>query len=156
MGCAWPGGNPPALLRFATPGIAGLKDLLGEARDPLDPTELSGSIGLGPGLTPWGDDLIGGALIALAALGLRERRDVLWRHCVELLDRTNDISRAHLRSAALGFGSAALHNAIHAVMSGSVRNLRQALAALAAMGHTSGRDAFAGSLIVLRQAAGLA
>lgn len=151
-GCASPGNTPPPLLKIAAPGLAAIQDLL-RAPDQMDPTGLDCLVGLGPGLTPSGDDLIGGALIALAALGHIELRDRLWRHCLRLLDRTNDISGAHLRTAALGFGSAVLHAAIHAVMSGRVEDLRPAVAALAAIGHTSGRDTFAGSLIVLRQAA---
>lgn len=151
-GCASPASDPPLLMKAAAPGLAALQEVL-DARSPqMDPTGLACLIGLGPGLTPSGDDLIGGALIALAALGRLELRDVFWRHCLGLLDRTNNISRAHLRAAALGFGSAALHAAIHAVMSGKLEDLRPAFAALAKIGHTSGRDAFAGSLIVLRQA----
>jgi hypothetical protein len=123
-------------------------DGVGDA--PAEFATLASLVGLGPGLTPSGDDLIGGALIALAALGRFECRDVLWRHCIGLLDRTNEISAAHLRAAALGYGAAALHTAIHATMSGQVTSLRSALFALAAIGHTSGRDAFAGCLLAFR------
>jgi hypothetical protein len=151
-GCASPPSDPPPLLKAAAPGLAAMKNLLCAPDREIDPTGLGGLIGLGPGLTPSGDDLIGGALIALAVLGRMELRDRLWGHCRGLLDRTNDISQVHLRIAALGFGSAALHAAVHAVMSGKVEDLRPAFAALAAIGHTSGRDAFAGSLIVLRHA----
>jgi hypothetical protein len=143
-----------ALVRAAMPGLLALAHFVaGTAYYGDQMTRLGSLIGLGPGLTPSGDDLIGGALIALAALGQIERRDVLWHHCGALLDGTNDISRIHLRAAALGYGAAALHAAIHATMSGDVTRLRHAIDALTGVGHTSGLDAFAGSLIVLRHAA---
>jgi len=140
-----------ALVRAAMPGLAALERILsGSDHDADSGAGLAGLIGLGPGLTPSGDDLIGGALIALAALGRIECRDALWEQCRALLDGTNDISRIHLRAAALGYGAAALHDAIHATMSGEGAGFRRALTALSAIGHTSGLDAFAGSLIVLR------
>jgi hypothetical protein len=55
-----------------------------------------------------------------------------------------------MQAAALGYGASALHAALHATMSGRVEQLYPAIAALATIGHTSGRDAFAGALIVLR------
>ncbi len=139
------------LVRAAMPGLAALAQVVaGSDGDANQSLSLGSLIGLGPGLTPSGDDLIGGALIALAALRRIERRDALWEHCRALLDGTNDISRIHLRAAALGYGAAALHEAIHATMSGEGAGFRRALTALSAIGHTSGLDAFAGSLIVLR------
>ncbi|HEX7920291.1 MAG TPA: DUF2877 domain-containing protein, partial [Bradyrhizobium sp.] len=141
------------LVRAAMPGLAALELILAGSDDDTDrESGLAGLIGLGPGLTPSGDDLIGGALIALAALGRIEARDALWDHCRALLDGTNDISRIHLRAAALGYGAAALHDAIHMTMSGEASGFRRAFTALTAIGHTSGLDAFAGSLIVLRHA----
>ncbi|MFB9269519.1 DUF2877 domain-containing protein [Bradyrhizobium erythrophlei] len=141
------------LVQAAMPGVAALERILVDAAsDPRVASGLAGLIGLGPGLTPSGDDLIGGALIALAALGHTERRDALWNHCRPLVEHTNDISRAHLQAAARGYGAAALHAAIHATMGGEVAKLRQAVSALTAIGHSSGLDAFAGSLIVLRHA----
>jgi hypothetical protein len=143
------------LVRAAMPGLAALERVLAGSDGDADRNSGIGSlIGLGPGLTPSGDDLIGGALIALAALGRIECRDALWEQCRALLDGTNDISRMHLRAAALGYGAAALHAAIHATMSGEIAGFRSALTALKAIGHTSGLDAFAGSLIVLRHALG--
>jgi Protein of unknown function (DUF2877) len=145
--------GPSALVQAAMPGVAALVRILaGAAGDLDDMSGLAGLIGLGPGLTPSGDDLIGGALIGLAALGRTECRDALWDRCGALIEQTNDISRVHLQAAALGYGAAALHAAIHATMGGQTARLHQALGALTAIGHTSGLDAFAGSLIVLRHA----
>ena len=139
-----------ALVRAAMPGLIALRNVIADDSDRV--SDFRGLIGLGPGLTPSGDDLIGGALIALATLGQLGRREALWRHCRELLRDTNDISRAHLQAAALGYGAAALHAAIHATMSGEAARLGLALDALTTVGHSSGLDAFAGSLIVMRHA----
>jgi len=143
------------LCEAAAPGIAALAEIVEVGLGgcvPASPhcSEIAGLIGLGPGLTPSGDDLILGALVALAGLGFHAARDTLWQACREQLGRTNDISAAHLRSAALGCGAAALHAALHATMSGRAELIAPALAAVSRIGHSSGRDAFAGVLIVLR------
>jgi Protein of unknown function (DUF2877) len=110
-------------------------------------------VGLGPGLTPSGDDYLGGMLVALAAISRSGLRDRLWRALAPLLaQRTVDISRAHLAAAAEGFGSACLHRALNAILVGDRHDIAVAVAALARLGHTSGMDALAGVLAVLRSA----
>jgi hypothetical protein len=146
---------PSRVLAAATPGLAALQRLIdaslaGNARNVRDDLEIAGLIGLGPGLTPSGDDLLGGALVALASLGRDRARDILWNACLAHLDRTGEISAAHLRSAARGHAASALHDAIHATMSGRAELVGPAITALSAVGHSSGRDAFAGALIVLQ------
>lgn len=146
------------LVSAAVPGIAALDRIVASALDgrsvlPEDQESIAGLIGLGPGLTPSGDDLISGALIALASLGVTSVRDGLWRACCGFLDRTNDISRLHMQTAARGYGAGALHDAIHATISGDMNRLPPTLARLSAIGHSSGRDSFAGALIALRAAA---
>lgn len=102
-------------------------------------------IGLGPGLTPSGDDFWCGAMIALRALG---RLDVLEKVAGGVLsraaERTNRISRAHLACAAAGQGSGALHEAISAMGTADEARLRSALRALERVGGASGRDSLAG------------
>lgn len=154
-GCAQLPTKPTPLVNVAAPGIVALDSIIKNALDERIPSaadcaEVVKLIGLGPGLTPSGDDLIGGALIALAALDLLNVRDIVWRVCREHLCRTNDISRVHLRTAALGYGAAAMHDAIRATMRGEVGCVERALAAVSAIGHSSGRDGFAGALIALR------
>lgn len=154
-GCAQLPAKLTPLLAAAAAGTAALDRIITNALDerlpsPADCAELVKLIGLGPGLTPSGDDLIGGALIALAAFDLLNVRDLLWHVCREHLDRTNDVSRAHLRTAALGYGAAAMHDAIHVTMRGEVSCIELALAAVSTIGHSSGRDGFAGALIAQR------
>lgn len=154
-GCAqFPLGHS-RILDAAGPGVAALTRILdsGLQGHPVpEGDEVAELIGLGPGLTPSGDDLLGGALIALASLRLPNMRELLWSICSAELDRTNEISRAHLRAAASGYGASVLHAAIDATIGGRVDLMPQALSALSSIGHTSGRDGFAGVLIVLRAA----
>lgn len=104
---------------------------------------------MGTGLTPAGDDLIGGALIALRAVGRRATAKRLGRWALRLAKtRTNRISQAHLACAASGEGHEALHLALSAILSGS-KNLEKELSALKRIGHTSGMDALSGALLAL-------
>jgi hypothetical protein len=113
------------------------------------PTGATGLIGLGPGLTPSGDDLIGGALCALYAAGFSEvaARLADWALPIAKLD-TNRISSAHLACAAQGDCGETIHDAIGALLAGHPVDL----ARIDAIGHTSGWDALAGVALSLHAA----
>jgi Protein of unknown function (DUF2877) len=105
-------------------------------------TEAEQLIGLGPGLTPSGDDYFGGMLVALRLTGRGVQADGLWRWLQpRLAQRTSAISAAHLAAAAAGEAHAALHE----VLNGSLD-----LDKLDAVGHCSGWDALAGAVAVLK------
>ncbi len=115
------------------------------------PPPVKALIGRGPGLTPAGDDFLGGTMIALHGLGRADLAQSIWTNVKPLaLHRTNAVSRAMLAAAAEGLGSQALHRAMNAWFSGE--NLDAALAGLARIGHSSGWDAFAGVAMVTRTA----
>jgi hypothetical protein len=108
-----------------------------------------GLIGLGPGLTPAGDDFVGGAMVALRAFGEHARADRIAGWALPLAEKnTGKISRAHLRCAAAGEGHEALHELLRVLHQGP-RAVDRALASLARVGHSSGRDAAAGALLAL-------
>lgn len=110
------------------------------------PEAAAGLIGLGPGLTPSGDDLVGGALCALHATGRPEIAARLAAWALPLAkDGTNRISQAHLACAAEGECGAAVNDAIVALIKGELPNL----ARIDAIGHTSGWDALAGAVLAL-------
>lgn len=112
------------------------------------PVTLNLLVGLGPGLTPSGDDFLGGMMIALVAL---ERHDMASALFASLdLSRTNRISIAHLKAAREGAASAPLHLAQNGVLGGQIEALPTLLAGLNLMGHRSGWDALAGCCAVLR------
>jgi hypothetical protein len=99
-------------------------------------------IGLGPGLTPSGDDYLGGMLVALRLTGRGVQADGLWRWLQpRLAQRTSAISAAHLAAAAAGQA----HQALHEVLNGKLD-----LEDLDAVGHCSGWDALAGAAAVLK------
>ncbi|MGH8764828.1 MAG: DUF2877 domain-containing protein [Burkholderiales bacterium] len=100
-------------------------------------------IGLGPGLTPAGDDFVGGTMIALRAFGRIALADRIAEWALPLAkERTNRISRAHLECAAEGEGHEYLHDLL---ATPGKENLKK----LARVGHTSGLDAAAGALLAL-------
>ena len=140
---------PSPLLRAAAPGIAALDGWLhGRAGAPV-PGAVGSLIGLGPGLTPSGDDLLGGCLIALRRTGRRREADALGDAALTAArTATGRISLAHLACAAQGLGAAALHDALEAVVAGG--NAGPALTALDGVGHCSGWDALAGAVLALR------
>ena len=150
-----------ALTRAAAAPLRHLSEWLRAARaaaeaPPPEPAKIAPLIGLGPGLTPSGDDVLGGVLVTLSHLGRGRLRDGLWRvlHGA-IAERTTDISRAHLAAAAEGLGGAQLHAVLSVVTAGASEHIHAACAALGRVGHTSGWDALAGALLVLRATANL-
>jgi len=143
-GTGSPASNAP-LLRLAWPAIISLADWLASGTNTAPPEAAEVLIGLGPGLTPSGDDLIGGALIALRALGRLGIASSLAAWALPLArQRTGAISAAHLACAASGEGNSALHDLIAALLTPGAPGLDEAVVALAAIGHSSGWDALAG------------
>ncbi len=105
-------------------------------------------IGLGPGLTPSGDDFLGGLLIALHVLGAHDAARSLWTAIrADARAATNPISFAFLSAAAKGRGGASLHTTIAAIMTGD--DPTAGLARLMRLGHSSGWDALVGVATVL-------
>ena len=106
-------------------------------------------VGLGPGLTPSGDDFWCGVMIALYALGYFEvLRKISGVILSQAKYRTNKISCAHLECAARGQGAQALHEMISAMGMADEARLDSALCALDKIGHTSGWDSLAGIVCV--------
>jgi len=109
-------------------------------------------IGLGPGLTPAGDDYLGGVLVGLRWLGRAAQADSLWRWLEPRLAGTGPISAAHLRAAAAGQMHEALHQLLDDLAAWEAPDLNPALERLDRVGHTSGWDALAGIVAVARTA----
>lgn len=144
----------PRVARRAWPVLAALS---GWARDALregraagaPPASVEGLVGLGPGLTPSGDDVLAGALLALHAFARPDLADRLaaWlRPRAE--GRTGAISLAHLECAARGEGAAILHDALAALSPGDPATLAGSVAAVGTLGHSSGWDGLTGIVAV--------
>ena len=111
----------------------------------------TGLIGLGPGLTPSGDDFLGGMMIALHTIDREEAATSLWTAIAPRVSiRTGAISAAHLRAAATGMGHEAGHAILSSLLRGESDSLRNTLDRIDAIGHSSGWDMLAGMLTVLR------
>ncbi|HLF40370.1 MAG TPA: DUF2877 domain-containing protein, partial [Acidimicrobiia bacterium] len=91
----------------------------------------------GPGLTPAGDDVLCGLLLARRALG----GPATERALLAVVDGlpTTDLSLAFLRWSARGQQVAPLHDLLGAAASGDPAAARDAAGRLAAFGATSGR-----------------
>ena len=144
------GGADSAVGRAARTPVAGLGAWLA-AEAPGDPTPwVRALIGLGPGLTPSGDDFLGGAMIVLHLLARRPALAGLAAAVQACATATNPISRAHLAAAADGQGSAAIHDLLDDLLRGELSSLDNRLIAVDHIGHCSGWDALAGIVTTLR------
>ncbi|MGH7333165.1 MAG: DUF2877 domain-containing protein [Candidatus Rokuibacteriota bacterium] len=108
-------------------------------------------LGLGPGLTPAGDDFVGGVLFARNRVGGAASAD--WRQAGSMLvararQRTNLISITLLTDLAEGHGHEPLHDLAEALerRAGDSHAL-DALHRLAGIGHSSGWDLLAGFFV---------
>jgi hypothetical protein len=97
-----------------------------------------GLAGLGPGLTPSGDDVVGGVLFARRALAgpVEEPRLVAIADSL----RTNEVARAFARWAARGQVLSPVHRLLEAAVRGDRAAARAAGRALGTVGESSGAD----------------
>jgi Protein of unknown function (DUF2877) len=144
------------LARIARPRTAMFESWLSGLLDGHAPVmaghePVQGLIGLGPGLTPSGDDFLVGALALLAAIGARHAHAALAGAIKQALPgATAPLSACFLRAAAAGHVGENLHRAVSALMSGEVDAV---VGTIANIGHSSGWDMMAGIAIALRVAA---
>jgi hypothetical protein len=111
------------------------------------PHALQHLVGLGPGLTPSGDDFLCGVMFTLHSLGHTGVADRLWDRVRPLSkDAGNAISFGHLAVAAAGGGSAPIDDLLAALLVGESGALRRLLDVVGTIGHTSGWDCVAGVL----------
>jgi hypothetical protein len=144
-------GEHNALSAHAQPALDALDQWLvgGDLREPS-----ALLIGLGPGLTPSGDDYLGGMMVALRAAGRGRQADALWRWLSPRLPAaTSAISAAHLAAAAAGEAHEALQECLDRLsLANGEADWQAALDRLDRVGHCSGWDALAGALAVVRSA----
>jgi hypothetical protein len=142
---------PDAFARVARQRLARLRSWLVESGAARSPTALADPVrdlvGLGPGLTPSGDDVLVGALALLDALAPDHADAGAMR--ANLAGAVGDVppgltsplSHCFLRVAAAGHVGERLHAAVSSCVSGDVD---AAIAAVRAIGHSSGWDMLAG------------
>jgi len=110
-------------------------------------------IGLGPGLTPSGDDFLGGLFFAARSLHRAFAEDFPWDEnaVIELMDwaktRTHPISHTIFSDLALGHGPEPLHDLVGGLLDGEGFDpILEAALRLTAIGHSSGWDLLSGAV----------
>jgi hypothetical protein len=141
------------------PGVAlpaGLVDAWRACDLPVVVSYAGALVGLGPGLTPSGDDLLSGMLAAFRALG----GDAAFADAAAMAlaalaaARTTSISATLLRLAGAGQVAQEAADVVRAIASGEA--LEPAVHTLLGVGHTSGADVAAGILAGAVAARGMA
>lgn len=151
-------GRQPPLARIAGPHIAMFERWLAGVLDKQAQVAacgdaIQGLIGLGPGLTPSGDDFLVGALALLDCVGERDAHAALARAIIAALPgSTSPLSACFLKAAAAAHVGEDLHRAVSSVIAGDAG---AAIEAIEAIGHSSGWDMMAGITATLRVAAHL-
>ena len=106
--------------------------------------------GLGPGLTPAGDDFILGATLATWLIYPNKRAQPLVALAVaNAIPRTALLSAAWIKAAGHGEAGRRWHDLFDALSGKSKAKFEESLVDLASVGHTSGSDALAGFLSVI-------
>jgi len=107
---------------------------------PLDALQIAAAAlgGLGPGLTPAGDDTLSGILFAFRALGGATVEPALT--AVARSVRTTDVAIAILEAAAAGYHIEPVHDLVMAASAGDVTAAARAAADLDRFGSSSGAD----------------
>lgn len=110
-------------------------------------------IGLGPGVTPSGDDILIGFLAALWSVAGNHDQQLSFIHSfgdalMQVAKRTNEISRTYLYHASQGQFSSALSNLAEAFATGG--DVAAAARSAMSVGHSSGMDTVTGMLLGLR------
>ncbi|HLQ65495.1 MAG TPA: DUF2877 domain-containing protein [bacterium] len=142
------------LERSASPGLADLSSGLRQADRSQVARGARTLAGLGPGLTPSGDDVLVGCLLALTALpdvdgaSAREAIARSARH------RTTQISTAYLDAAARGEASEGWHRLVAAMSTSDAVRVVGAAREVLAVGETSGSDMLGGFVLASRALVG--
>ena len=113
------------------------------------PSDVGALVGLGPGLTPSGDDFLGGMMVGLYAVcedGLAQDLSRIINDCNG--NAANIVSWAHLGAAAGGLAAEGILRLACVVISGGKID-DEILAAIDGIGHTSGWDVVAGLVVAL-------
>ena len=139
----WPRHEWHGDLPKVDPVLRARAGLLAQALSVGDDSGVGELVGWGQGLTPTGDDLVCGVLLALIATGTITRDQA--RHVIEdHSHRTTSISARLLRSAAEGHAVPQVVALVDALLDSPAAVPPALVGAVHAIGHSSGRDLCAG------------
>ncbi len=153
LGTLLVGQAPPFPLEGAVPAVLDLALACDADRVTEAAAAAHRLLGLGPGLTPSGDDFVGGVLFTRThesgAAGV-DWRQANAKIIARARQRTNPISFALLADLADGYGYEPLHELAEALEDGTAGDpVVHALRRLVRLGHSSGWDLLAGFLVGL-------
>jgi hypothetical protein len=115
-----------------------------------DASAALGLVGAGPGLTPAGDDVIAGVMLALARFQRTDLVNSIWQSIAPGLPiLTNSISAAHLEQAAKGYCGKPMNDLLYEIFQAQKIEVDTLGAVLNSMGCTSGWDTLGGVMIVV-------
>lgn len=159
----WPTERTPTLWdppdAMATRAREGMRMLQGgiAARSTALAAEAARTLaGLGPGLTPAGDDVLAGALLALAVLPAEGSEGLREAIATTASRQTTRISAAYLEAARVGEASEAWHRLLDVIPGGDRMAIALAARKVMAFGETSGADMLAGFLLAMEAILGRA
>lgn len=157
LGAMLAGRVPDFPLAAAAPAAGALARACAAGRAAGAAPAAAALLGLGPGLTPSGDDFVGGAFFARRLLGMSEG----WAAVAgdvrrAAAARTHPVSAALLGDLLDGEGWAPLHDLAAALAAGDGAAGVAAARRLAGLGHSSGWDLLAGLLGALTAGAAFA
>jgi Protein of unknown function (DUF2877) len=146
----------PSFLETARPGLEALADACDANDASAAAAAAAALLGRGPGLTPSGDDLVGGAFFARRLLvAVDDTEAAAWRAAADKTvalarERTHPISALLLADLAAGEGWAPLHGLAAALAAGaSPEVVMDEAERLARIGQTSGWDLLTGFVVGL-------
>lgn len=138
-----------ALETVAAPAMADLAQGL-QRRDVHLVGRAAGALaGLGPGLTPSGDDVLAGCLLTFAVLRTDDSHGMRQAIVSAVRDRTTRLSRAYIEAAARAEASEAWHRLVDALAANDTGRIAGAARGVMAFGETSGSDMLAGFVLAV-------
>lgn len=131
---------------------------LSEQPEAADITPLTELVGLGPGATPSGDDIISGILFTLVRTTSGQKRQTIQEVAETIIRQsesaTTTMSLALMEQAVQGRAPETVENCLYALLDQNPSiNCKEAASKMVKIGHHSGSDALVGMLIVLFAAA---
>lgn len=147
--------SPPGWVRRADSAVEALLDAIGRGRTGAAVSAVRSLAGLGPGLTPSGDDLLAGLF---GALWWREEvnehpdvsmQDRLKQIALTSAGYTNTFGFQEAYCAAMGELPEAAVDVVAALVGGGTPNLSSRVQGLLALGSTSGTDMLTGICIAI-------
>ncbi len=145
------------LFEIAAPRAGMALTLINPLAESLINTDLSSTLinakklaGLGPGLTPSGDDVLVGAMLAAWVIHPQEVAQPLTEKiAAETASRTTSLSAAWLKSTGKGEAGYLWHDFLNSLLAEDADLIKLTFEKILSVGHSSGADALSGFITTL-------